>query len=179
MPVAVPVAVRRVRGPACVAVRRVRGLACVAVRRGLACLAVVAAGGLATACSSGSTEAFCDEAAAVAADNPAAIFAAWDPANPATTEQLARATEQLHELADTAPPEIADDAGLIASTADDLSELLTDLQGAELDAALRQREGQFAAVDEASGRVTDFTRTECGVDFTAPAPSTTTTVELP
>jgi hypothetical protein len=145
----------------------------VAFRRTLACAALLVTAGLAGACDSGSTQAFCDEAADAASDNPAAVFAAWDPANPATTERLVHATDQLHQLADVAPPEIADDAGLIATTADDLTELLTELQGDELDAALRDREDEFAAFDQASGRVVDFTRTQCGVDLQAPPPSTT------
>src|SRR5687768_6931608 len=144
-------------------------------RRPLACLAVAIVGVTAgsAACSSGSTEAYCAEASAVAADNPAAVFAAWDPVNPATTQRLTHAADQLHQLADVAPPEIAEDTGLIASTADELVELLTDLRGAELDAALRERADEFAQVDEASQRVTDYTRDECGVDFNAPPPTTT------
>jgi hypothetical protein len=143
------------------------------IQRTLACLVLSAAASWGAGCSPGSAEAYCDEAAAVAADNPAAVFAAWDPANPATSDQLTRATAQLHQLADVAPPEIADDAGLVASTADDLSGLLTDLRGDELDAALREREDEFAAVDEASLRLTAFTRSACGVDFSAPPPTTT------
>jgi hypothetical protein len=141
--------------------------------RTIACAALLVAVAAIAACSSGSTEAFCDEATAAATDNPAAVFASWDPANPATTERLVQATAQLHQLADVAPPEIADDAGLIATTADDITELLTELQGDELDAALREREEEFAAFDQASGRVVDFTRTQCGIDLQAPPPTTT------
>ena len=145
------------------------------IRRTIACVALVATAGLAAACSSGSTEAYCYEAASAAADNPAAVFAAWNPADPATTEQLVHATDQLHQLADVAPPEISEDAGLIASTADELSELLREFQGDELETALRDRETRFAEVDQASLRVVDFTRAQCGVDLLAPPTSTSTT----
>jgi len=157
----------------------------VPARRRLACLTLSLALVLAVGCSSGSTEAYCDEAAVVAGDNPAGVFAAWDPANPAAGDELTHAADRLHELADAAPAEIADDAGLIASTADDLAELLTDLQGDELDAALREREEAFTEVDEASRRLIDFTRTECGVDLEVASPTTTapvgeaTTTEFP
>jgi hypothetical protein len=141
--------------------------------RTIVCAVVLVALAPIAGCSSGSTEAFCDEAAAAATDNPAAVFAAWDPANPATTERLVHATDQLHQLADVAPPEIAEDAGLVATTADDITEVLTELHGDELDAALREREDEFAAFDQASVRMVDFTRAQCGIDLHAPAPTTT------
>jgi hypothetical protein len=159
----------------------------VPLRRTLACLAmlVLMPAGLAAGCSSGSPDAYCDEAEVVAGDNPAAVFSAWDPANPAAADELAAAADRLHDLADAAPPEIADDTALIAATADELAELLTTLQGEELEAALRERQDRFAEVDEASRRVTEYTRTQCGVDLEAPPPTTTapagdpTTTELP
>ncbi|MGH9118076.1 MAG: hypothetical protein ACRD0A_09445 [Acidimicrobiales bacterium] len=154
-------------------------------RRTLACLAVLVAGGFSGGCSPGSPDAYCDQAEVMAGDNPAAVFSAWDPANPATTDELSAATDRLHDMADAAPPEIADDAALIAATADELTELLTTLQGEALEAALREREDRFAEVDEASRRVTEYTRSQCGIDLEAPPPTTTapagdpTTTELP
>lgn len=134
----------------------------------------------AVGCSSGSTDDYCAEATDVAADNPAGVFAAWDPADPAASgDELQRAARQLQGLADVAPAEIDADIGLIAETAEDLAGVLTELTGDELTTALQERAADFVEADEASRRVTDFTRSQCGVDLEAPAPPPTTTTAPP
>jgi hypothetical protein len=138
--------------------------------------AVIAA---AVGCSAGSTEGYCDAATTMAADNPGWVFAAWDPATETDGGDLRRAARQLHRLAEAAPAEIEAEVGLIADTADEIAELLTELSGDDLARAMGDRAEDFDDVDEASRRVTDFTRTQCGIDFDAPPPPPTTTTTVP
>jgi hypothetical protein len=153
--------------------------------------ALLAAAGLVSAvagCSSASLESYCVQVARLAADNPAAVFAAWDPSDPAASQaDLERAARRLRTLAEAAPPEVEDDAGLVADVAEDLATVLTDMSGDELEAALGERAEDFDRVDEASRRLTQFTRSECGIDLEAPpttpvptpAPTTTTAATAP
>jgi hypothetical protein len=145
---------------------------------------VVAAGLVSTVagCSSGSLESFCAEVGRLAGDNPAAVFAAWDPADPAASlADLERAARRLRSLAEAAPPEVEDDAALVADTAEDLATVLTETSGDDLEAALRDRADEFERFDEASRRLTQFARSECGIDLeappTTPAPTTTTAAD--
>jgi hypothetical protein len=144
--------------------------------------ALLAAAGLVSAvagCSSASLESYCAQVGRLAADNPAAVFAAWDPADPTSSQaDLERAARRLRTLAEAAPPEVEDDAGLVADVAEDLATVLTETSGDDLEAALGERADDFDRVDEASRRLTQFTRSECGLDLeappTTPVPTTTT-----
>ncbi|MGH9243882.1 MAG: hypothetical protein ACRD29_06120 [Acidimicrobiales bacterium] len=152
-----------------------------ALDRSLGAAALAALLAIGGGCSSGSRDEFCRQAKQLAGDNPAAVFSSWSPDDPAASRtELERAARRLRELADAAPAEVEDDAEVVADTAEDLVRVLTDTPRDELEAALEDREDQFAEVDEASGRVTEFARTQCGVELEPPpttAPATTTTSE--
>lgn len=138
-------------------------------------LLAAAAGAFVTvvACSGdGSTGAFCETAATLAADNPAAAFGAYEPSDPAASrDQLERGAAQLRQLAGDAPGEISDDVDRLADVAEGLAAALT-MEGPEaVERALRDLEPDLAEVEEASRRVTDYAATRCDVDLD---PATTT-----
>jgi len=137
-------------------------------------LFAAAAGALVTvvACSGdGSTEAFCETAATLAADNPAAAFGAYEPSDPAASrDQLERGSAQLRRLAGDAPGEIADDADRLADVAEGLAEALNMADPEAVEQALRNLEPDLAEVEDASRRVTDYAATRCDVDL---GPATT------
>ncbi len=143
-------------------------------------LLVVAAGALAPvlACSDGgSTESFCATAGSVAADNPPAAFGAYDPSDPvAGDEDLQRAAAQLRRLADDAPEEIRGDADRLADVGERLVEILGDDDPEAVRQGLRDLDPEAGAdLDGASRRVTDFTRTECGIELDPAGSATSTT----
>jgi hypothetical protein len=130
-------------------------------------MAVVVAA-LAGGCSSddGDVEAYCREAGAVAAENPAAVFDRYDAADPAAAKvDLDRAAQQLGLLARAAPLEIKGAVGTIAALADDLADVLITPDPQVVEASLRDFEDRFADVEDASRIVIDFTQEECGVDL--------------
>lgn len=127
----------------------------------------------ALACSGGgSTEAFCETARALATDNPAAAFGAYEPSDPAASrDQLEGGAEQLRQLARDAPDEISNDVDRLADAAEGLAQALSVEDPEAVERALRDLEPDLAGVDEASRRVIDFAATRCEVDLD---PTTTT-----
>lgn len=119
----------------------------------------------ATGCSSdsdGDLEAFCATARRFAADNPAAVFDRYDPADPASAVVLLRdAGDRLGAWAEEAPAQIDDDVEAISEAADLLADQF-ETPGAATSSTLQE---QLAGVESSSERVVEFTRQNCEVDL--------------
>lgn len=123
-------------------------------------------------------EAFCATARVFAEDNPALIFDRYDPANPSgAAALLEQAAERLDGWASDAPGEVRADVEAIAGAARELGLAFT-APPPEPDRTA-ELESTFAEVEQASARVTAFTRERCGVDLDPAggpvSPSTTAT----
>jgi hypothetical protein len=144
------------------------------VRRGLVvvCCALAATALGTGACSGegGDLEAYCATARGFTVDNPAAAFGRLDPADPTgTSTALAAAAEQLRDWAAEAPREVRDDVEALAEAAADLADAFEPAGGDTVEDDPADAV-DAAAVEEASGRVLEFTSERCEVDLDPGAP---------
>lgn len=118
-------------------------------------------------------EAFCATARRFEADNPAAVFDRYDPADPASAVVLLRdAADRLGAWAEEAPGQIDDDVEAISAAADLLADQF-ETPAAATSSALAE---QLAGVESSSERVVDFTRENCQIELDPP---TTLPVQAP
>jgi hypothetical protein len=120
------------------------------------------------ACSSngGNTKAFCD--ALRAGENPLDVFDRYDPTNVSTArEQLQRGVDRLRELERAAPSEIRDDLQVLVDVGNKVVEALDPATGGRPPPDFT---ADFQRVQDASGRVTEFASTQCGVDLDSASP---------
>jgi hypothetical protein len=130
-----------------------------------------------TACGGddGDLEAFCATARRFAADNPAAVFDHYDPADPASAATLLRdAGDRLTAWAEEAPGNVDDDVEAIAAAA----EALADEFEQPAAATTESLQEQVVVVEAASARVLRFTRDQCQVDLD-PGSTTSSTAAPP
>ena len=105
----------------------------------------------------GSTSAFC--ASVRTGENPLDTFARYDPSN-ADTAQLKRGVERLQQLERAAPGEVKSDVKVLVDVA---QQLVQALDPAAKDKPVPDFTAQFDAVRQASGNVTRFAASACGV----------------
>jgi hypothetical protein len=118
----------------------------------------------------GNTRTFCDTLRN--GENPLDVFDRYDPANvTAARADLQRGTERLRELQRAAPRQIADDMDVLVKVADDLVQALTPETGTTKPFDFR---ADFDRVSAASGNVTRFASSNCGIALdSGSAPPTT------
>lgn len=132
-------------------------------------LVVTATAGAGVGCSDdgGDLDAYCATAQRFVADNPADAFTRIGTGDPAAAASTLRdAGERLAEWAGQAPGEIDDDVDTLVDAATTLAEQFEALAN---DESSDTPAVEVPAVEEASRRVLEFTRTQCEVDL-EPAP---------
>jgi hypothetical protein len=117
----------------------------------------------------GSTKAFCDSLRS--GENPLDVFDRYDPANVATAKaDLKRGVDRLRELRGAAPRDIQDDMGVLVDVGD---RLVTALDPQADKTTVPDFTAEFDKVSAASGNVTRFASTNCGMSLdSGAAPAT-------
>jgi hypothetical protein len=120
----------------------------------------------------GSAKEFC--ASLRTGENPLDVFDRYDPTNVATARgELQQGADRLRELRQAAPRQLQDDMDVLVNVADELVRVL-DPQGGDK-STVPDFTAEFDKVSAASGNVTRFAASNCGIDLdsgsSAPAPT--------
>jgi hypothetical protein len=126
----------------------------------------------------GGEEAYCRQAAALAATNPSGVLGQFDLDDPDGNAEAAAGTVQaLRALRQVAPGAIEEAAATVADTTSDLVDALTDLEtdpsGAR--ARLDELKERYEAFTAASGRLLADVRERCDVSLDGQQAAPTTT----